>query len=313
MAAEPQSSQITNSSEASQALPLEGLFHLAIVYVVWGSTFLGIRVAVQPGGGFPPFTMGSTRLLLAGSLLLVLALVRKQRVLPSASELAVLLGSGVLLWGLGNGLVVWAEQQVASGLAALVIGSIPLWTALIDSLLEGRLPQPKVMLWLLVGFAGVGLLSMPLLQSGVRADLLSLLALFASTITWSFGVILQRRKPVKVGMVVSSAYQHLAGGAWMALAAWVFKEPVAQPSTSAWIAWLYLIFFGGLAFTSYVRTLQLLPINLAMTHAYVNPAIALLLGWLILGEALQGSTVAGMALILVGVWGVFRTRGPSGH
>ena len=143
--------------------------------------------------------------------------------------------------------------------------------------------------------------------------MISLLALFASTITWSFGVILQRRKPVKVGMVVSSAYQHLAGGAWMALAAWIFQEPVAQPSNAAGGAWLYLVFCGGLAFTSYVRTLQLLPINLATTHAYVNPAIAVVLGWLILEETIQGLTLAGMALILVGVWGVFRTRGPGAH
>lgn len=298
---------------ANQALPAEGLLHLAIVYFVWGSTFLGIRVAVQPGGGFPPFTLGASRLLLAGTLLLLLGLIRGQRIIPSRSDLLVLAGSGVLLWGLGNGLVVWAEQQVASGLAALIIGSIPLWTALLDSLIDRRLPEPRVMVWLLVGFAGVGSLSGPLLASGVRADAISLLALFISTITWSLGVILQRRKPVAVGMVVSSAYQHLSGGAFVALAAWVLQEPVASPSTAAWLAWLYLVFFGGLAFTSYVRTLQLLPINLVMTHAYINPAIAVMLGWLILNETITGWTLAGMSLILLGVWGVFRNRGPQGH
>jgi drug/metabolite transporter (DMT)-like permease len=302
-----------NSAAPGQALPLEGLLHLAIIYFVWGSTFLGIRVAVQPGGGFPPFTLGSTRLLLAGCLLLILGLIRGQRLLPTRAELAVLVSSGLLLWGLGNGLVVWAEQRVASGLAALVIGSIPLWTALLDSLIERELPQRGELSWLLVGFVGVALLAAPLLQSGVRADALSLAALVASTITWSLGVILQRRRPVRVGMVVSSAYQHLAGGALMALAALLFREPEPAPSTAAWVAWLYLVLFGGLAFTSYVRALQLLPINLTMTHAYVNPAIAVLLGWLLLRETISPWTLGGMALILLGVWGVFRNRGPTGH
>ncbi|MFP3853420.1 MAG: EamA family transporter [Anaerolineales bacterium] len=300
-------------TEQTQALPVEGLIHLGVVYFVWGSTFLGIRVAVGPGGGFPPFTLVSSRLLLAGTLLLLWALVRGRRILPTRSELVVLAASGVLLWGLGNGLVVWAEQRVASGLAALMIGSIPLWTALLDSLVDRRLPERRAMIWLLVGFGGVTLLAAPLLQSGIRADLLSLLALFTSTITWALGVILQRRRPVEVGMVVSSAYQHLAGGIWMAAAAWIFHEPVPTPSTAAWLAWLYLVVFGGLAFTSYVQTLQLLPINLVMTHAYVNPAIAVFLGWVVLDEVLTAWTLSGMVLILIGVWGVFRRRGPAGH
>lgn len=291
-----------------QALPLEGLAHLAIVYLIWGSTFLGIRVAVREGAGFPPFTMGAARLSLAAGGLFLLAFFRGRRLLPTPRELGVMVGAGFLLWGCGNGLVIWAEQRADSSLAALMIGSVPVWVALIDALLDRRAPTAQLLFSLALGFGGVVLLAMPALRSGVEADILSVSALLLGAITWSAGTLLQGRNPVGVSMIVSSAYQHLAGGLWMAILTVVLAEPVAEPTTQAWLAWLYLVVFGGLAFTSYVQVLQLLPVNVAMTHAYVNPVIAVILGWLLLREPITIWTVGGAALILAGVAGVFRER-----
>lgn len=291
-----------------QALPLEGLVHLGIVYLIWGSTFLGIRVAVREGAGFPPFTMGATRLTLAAAGLFLLAFFRGRRLLPTGRELLVMVGSGFLLWGCGNGLVVWAEQRADSSLAALMIGSVPVWVALMDALLDRRAPTAQLLLSLAVGFGGIVLLAMPALRSGVKADIVSALALLLGAITWAAGTLLQGRNPVGVGMIVSSAYQHLTGGLWMALLTVVLAEPVATPSAQAWLAWLYLVVFGGLAFTSYVQVLQLLPVNVAMTHAYVNPLIAVFLGWLLLHEPITIWTLGGAACVLAGVAGVFRER-----
>lgn len=291
-----------------QALSLEGLVHLGVVYLIWGSTFLAIRITVREGAGFPPFTMGATRLVVAGGLLFLLALLRGRRILPSRKDLVTVLASGVLLWGLGNGLVVWAEQRADSSLAALLIGSVPVWAALIEAGLDRRMPSTRLFGSLVVGFLGVVLLAAPVLRSGVRADIASVIALFFAAIAWSAGTVLQGRRKVEVAMIVSSAYQHVAGGLWMAAAAWLLAEPTATPTGEAWLAWLYLVLFGGLAFTSYVQTLRLLPINVAMTHAYVNPVIAVLLGWLVLGEAITVWTIGGAAFVLLGVAGVFRER-----
>lgn len=297
-----------SSPSSEQALPLEGLAHLGAVYLIWSSTYLAIRVTVRPGAGFPPFTMGATRLLLAGTLLLIFALVRRRDVRPSAKDLVTLAGSGILLWGVANGLVVWAEQRADSGLAALVIGSVPIWSAVLDALADRRLPSPRLFGALLLGFLGVASLAWPVLRDGVQADVVSVAALFGAAISWASGSVLQRRRGLDVSLTVSSGYQHLAGGAWLLLAVLVLDEPLATPTAAAWGAWIYLIIFGGLAFTSFVQTLRLLPISVAMTYAYVNPVIAVFLGWLILDEPVTGWTLAGAALVLLGVAGVFRDR-----
>ena len=116
--------------------------HLGIVYLVWGSTYLAIRVAVREGSGFPPFSMGATRVILAGLLLLGWAALSRKRVRPSRRELLILAGSGLLLWSVGNGLVIWAEQRADSALAALVIGTTPIWAVLIEAALDRRRPSP---------------------------------------------------------------------------------------------------------------------------------------------------------------------------
>jgi drug/metabolite transporter (DMT)-like permease len=295
-----------DSSESSSIW--EGLAYLAVVYVVWGSTYLAIRVAVREGSGFPPFAMAAMRLTVAGGLLMLWAKARGRRLRVSRSELAVLFGSGVLLWGIANGLLVWAEQRAGSGLSALMIGGVPIWAAVIDSLLERSRPPLGLVLALLLGLAGIATLVMPVLMTGVRADVMSIGALLVAAVSWAGGSVLQRRKPIQVSLMVNSAYQQVIGGLWLTAIALLVGEPLPHPTPQAWVAWAYLVVFGGLAFTAYVQALRLLPISLATTYAYVNPVIAVFLGWLILGEPVTLWTLAGACLVIVGVASVFRWR-----
>ena len=283
--------------------------HLSIVYLVWGSTFLAIRVAVREGSGFPPFTMAATRVLLAGILLILWAVVSGRQIRPSRKEWLTLIGSGLLLWTGGNGLVVWAEQRAESGLAALMIATMPLWVAMIEAILDRRRPSALLIGATLIGLMGVGMLSAPVLASSDGADLVSVGALTLASLSWALGVVLQNRNPVNLPLRVSSAYQHLAGGMGFLLLIALANEPSPTPDADAWLAWGYLVLFGSvLGFTSYVHTLRALPLSIATTNAYVNPVIAVILGAVILNEPITAWIVAGAALILIGVAGVFRDR-----
>ena len=295
--------------EQEKTVTWNGLVHLMVVYVVWGSTYLGIRIAVREGAGFPPFIMGAMRTLVSGGLLLLLAVILKKRVKLTKSELVVLAVSGLLLWLGGHGLVVWAEQRAHSLFAALILGAEPIFVALIETFLDRRLPSPAFVLSLIVGFAGIAVLSAPVLTSGISANILSLAALLVAGISWGLGSILQQRKPVDVSPTTSSGYQLLFGSVGLAAFALLLSEPMPNPTPEAWLAWLYLVIFGSLvAFTSYVKALQLLPISIVMTYPYVNPVIAIFLGWLILNEPVTIWTISGAALVMLGVAGIFRTR-----
>jgi len=296
-------------SETQSALSVKGLAHLGVVYVVWGSTYLAIRLAVRGETGFPPFALGTVRVLIAGGLLIAWAAWRGMRVRLDRSELLVLAAAGLLMWPGANGLVNWAEQRADSGYAALLVGSMPIWTAVIESILNRRWPSWRLALSLLLGFAGLGLLTAPRLAVAGRADALSILMLLIAPITWAAGSILQLRRPVQTTPLVSAAYLHLFGGIGFLALFLLTGEQLPSPSVSAWGALVYLIVAGSImTFTSFVRTLRLLPLPLVMTYAYVNPAIAVILGWLVLREPITLPVIGGMALILAGVYGVFRTK-----
>lgn len=290
-------------------LNLSGLLHLLVVYVVWGSTYLAIRVGVREGAGFPPFMMGAMRMLAGGGLLILWAVITRQRIRLTWREIGLLAASGLLLWSGGNGLVMWAEQRIISAFAALIISATPIWVAVIEAIIDRKMPSLFFVISLLTGFAGIGVLVAPVLISGVKADILGVLALLLATISWGSGSILQKRQPVHVTPQVSSAYQHLFGGLGFILALLFFKEPLPTPTAEAWIAWGYLVVIGSVfAFTSYVQAIRLLPMKIVVTYAYVNPVIAMFLGWLILREPLTIWTYAGAALVLLGVAGIFRSR-----
>ena len=286
-----------------------GFLYLSIVYVIWGSTYLAIRIAVREGSGFPPFTMAMTRAILSGALLLILGVLRRKRIRPSREELVVLIGSGLLLWTGGNGLVTWAEQRADSGLAALVVATTPIWVALIEAMLDRHVPSLRLILALLVGFLGITLLSVPTLRAGMRADVIAVLALLGASISWSTGSVLQSRRPVSLAPQVSAGYQSLIGGIGFLILVVAFREPKPVPTAHAWLAWGYLVLFGSLiGFTSFVQVLRLLPTSIAMTYAYVNPVIAVLLGALILSEPITLWTISGAIFVILGVAGVFRDR-----
>lgn len=285
------------------------LLNLLTVYLVWGSTYLAIRIAVREGSGFPPFTMGLMRVLAAGGILLLWAKFLKQRLRPTRHEWLTVISSGLLLWTGGNGLVIWAEQHADSGLAALIVASSPVWTAIIETFVDRKPPSAPLILSLLVGFTGIGLLAAPSLGSGLRADALSTLALVLAAVSWSAGSVFQARRKVSLPPRVNSAYQMLAGGIGFLILRSLMGEPLPAPTTEAWLAWGYLVLFGSvLAFTAYVTILRQMPTSIVMTSAYVNPVIAVVLGWLILDEEITLWTVGGSLLVLLGVYGVFRQR-----
>ncbi len=286
-----------------------GLLYLLVVYIVWGSTYLAIRVAVREGAGFPPFTLGAMRVLVAGAMLLGLAALGRQRLRPARGELAVLASSGLLLWPAANGLVVLGEMRADSGYAALLVGSMPIWVAIMESHLDRRLPTALLIGSLLIGFGGIGLLAYPVLQHGSRADALAVVALLLAPISWGAGSVLQQRRPVRMPVLAAAGWQQLCGGIGFVAVALLRGEPRPTPTPEAWGAWAYLVVFGSLiGFTSFVQTLRLLPMNVSMTYAYANPVVAVILGHLILREPVTSWTAAGAAMVIIGVAGVFRNR-----
>ena len=296
-------------NSSSKPISLKGMWHLGVVYVVWSSTYLAIRVAVREGGGFPPFTLGMMRTLAAGFFLLGWARLSRLRLNPTRQELATLAVVGLLLWTGGNGMVSWAEQYAASGLTALIVAATPIWSMVIEAVIDRKSPSPGLLFSLLAGFLGIGVLALPSFSSGVKVDLMAALALIGAGITWSLGSVLQARRSVNLHARVSSAYQMIFGGLGFSLLLAAAHEPAPTPTPAAWGAFFYLLFFGSvLAFTSFVTALQILPTNIVLTYAYVNPVIAVFLGWLILKEEITPWTIGGSLLVLLGVAGVFRDR-----
>ena len=298
----------TNLSENKKVTPA-GLLHLFVVYFVWGSTYLAIRIGIRDGAGFQPFWFGGLRVLAAGVILLLLGYLSGKKLRPNWHDLKVLVASGFLLWIGGNGMVVLAEQRLDSGIAALIVASTPIWVASFESILDKKMPSLLLIASLIVGFGGIIVLSLPLLTSGVRADTLSVLAVLLASFSWSFGLVLQTREPVDLSRGVSSGYQQLFGGFFFVFIALLVREPLPTPTTEAWLAWGYLVVFGSiLAFTSFVSALQMLPTTLVTTYAYVNPVIAVLLGWFILQEPISTWTVGGGFFVLIGVTGIFQVN-----
>jgi len=295
--------------EEKKKITPAGLINLFIVYFVWGSTYLAVRIGIRSGSGFQPFWFGGMRVLVAGVLLLLIGWIRGKDIRLGKKDFKILIASGFLFWIGGNGLIILAEQHIDSGFAALVVASTPIWVALFGSILDKKVPSLLLISSLILGFSGIIILSLPLLLSGIKADVLSILAVMLASFSWSLGLVLQAREPVSVSRGVSSGYQQLFGGIFFALIALIVREPLPMPTSEAWLAWGYLVLFGSLlGFTSFISAVQLLPTNLVTTYAYVNPVIAVLLGWLILREPITLWTVIGGFFVLVGVTGIFRVN-----
>ena len=286
-----------------------GLAHLSVVYLVWGSTYLAIRIAVREGSGFPPFTMAFFRVTAASAILLIWARLRRERIRLSLMELGLLASTGVLLWVGGNGLVNWGETQVSSGLAALLVSTMPVWAECVVCLVDRHFPGWKMVGSVLLGFLGVGFLSWPVLRQGTTADILAIIALLLAPLSWAAGSIWLQRRKLDLSDRAISGWQQLLGAVALLTIAMLRHEPMPTPTGESWMAWGYLMLFGSvICFTSYMTTLRLLPYQVVMTYAYVNPVIAVFLGWLILRENITGWTIAGAILIISSVVGIFQNR-----
>ncbi len=272
------------------------------VSLVWGSTYLAIRVGVQR---FPPALFGGIRFLVAGSVLLLAATALGGRLPRRARDWATSAMVGLMLLTIGNGLVVWAEQSVESGLTAILIVTGALWMALFDAAIPGSEVRPTLRqaAGLLLGFAGT-----VLLVSGDRAalgptGLIGPVALVAASASWALGSILSKRRPVDAGPYINAALQMLFGGGGLLLIGLLAGEPgrvAFSPPAVAAIA--YLIVFGSLvAYTSYVYLLRHAAPTFIGTHVYVNTVVAVLLGWIVLGEHVTLQTFVAMGVILSSV------------
>jgi drug/metabolite transporter (DMT)-like permease len=275
---------------------------LLTVYLVWGSTYLAIKYAVA---GLPPFLAMGVRFLLAGTVLLLVVLALRGRAAFRITRPQLLTAAvcGLFLLVGGNGVLAVAEQDVDSGLAALLVAGTPLWVVLLRAVLRDR-PSVATVAGLLLGLTGVAVLLLP----GVRgaADLGPLLLVCLSSVLWSCGTVLATRRPVPADPFVTSVVQMAAGGVGLVVLGsfggeWGRLDLAATPASS-WIAFGYLVLVGScIGYSAYVWLLARAPLSLATTYAYVNPAVAVALGALFRSEPLTSNVLVGGSLIIAAV------------
>jgi drug/metabolite transporter (DMT)-like permease len=277
----------------------------AIVYVVWGSTYLAIRFAIET---MPPFLMAAARFLIAGSLLYAWARLAGGAARPGRPQWAATTVVGLLLLLGGNGLVVWSELRIPSGVAALLGGTTPVWMISIDWLRRGGArPTGQVVLGILCGLVGlVWLVGPDSLAGGGRIDPLGAAAVVLAGIAWAAGSIYQQHAPMPISPSLSTAMQMLAGGVGLlvvgsALGEWHHVDTAAV-SLRSLLGFLYLVVFGSIiAFSAYVWLLRASTPARVSTHTYVNPIVAVLLGWALADEPLTPRVLVAVAVIVGGV------------
>jgi drug/metabolite transporter (DMT)-like permease len=293
-------SGVTTSTEAQRATRAGIIAALAAVYIIWGSTYLAIRFAVET---LPPFLMAGVRFVVAGA---VLYGWRRARGFPAPSgsqwRAATVVG-GLMLLG-GNGGVVWAEQWIESGTAALIVATVPLWMVLLDWLRpEGRPPRPLVWAGIAVGLLGVGLLFGP--PDDAPMYTAGWVVLVLASISWAIGSLYSRTALLPAPLL-ATGMQMLAGGALLLAASVLTGElwglDPATFSTRSILALIYLVVFGALiGYSAYVWLLRVTSAAVASTYAYVNPVVAVFLGWSLAGEALTPRIALASAVIVGGV------------
>ncbi len=302
-------------SRAPTALGLIAAF--AAVYLIWGSTYLAIRFALD---SMPPFLMAGARHFTAGVILYIYARVRGAEK-PSVKHWRATAIIGILLLFGGNGGVVWAEQHVSSGVTALMVATVPLWMVLTDWLRpKGKRPTVGVVLGLIVGFAGMVLL---VRSGGDKADVairpLGAIVLTFACLWWSIGSIYSRHAPLPKSPLLTTAMEMLAGGIVLTIFGmfagdWA-KLHFSAISLKSLLSLAYLIVFGSLiAFSAYVWLLQVSTPARVGTYAYVNPIVAVLLGWMFAGEPLTKHMLDAAAVIVLGVVIIttYRSRATKG-
>lgn len=304
--------EIMHTDESKRAFDRRHLFIMiaafAAVYVVWGSTYLAIKYAIET---MPSFLMAGVRFVAAGGILYAIARVTGNYEKPKLIEWRTSFIVGTLLLGIGNGGVVLAEHYISSSLAALLVATMPFWMVLLGWTFMGSgRPNYKVSLGLLVGFVGVALLITG--RGGETASttsdgwLFGVICILVATLGWSIGSLYGAKAPTAKSFVQAAGMQMLAGGLVLVIMGLVTGEwaalDVAAISTNSWLALLYLIFFGAIVgYTAYSWLLKNVSPAAISTYAYVNPAIAVFLGWAIAGETMTGQMLLGAAVIVASV------------
>ncbi len=291
---------------------------LLAIYLIWGSTYLAIKLAIET---LPPLLMAGTRFIVAGAALWLLV-PGDRRVRPNASDWKWAFILGALLFLAGNGIVSVVESKMPSGVAALLVTSVPMWMVILEWLLpRGKPPGALVVCGLILGFTGVALLA----GSdggwvGGEVDYWFVAAILFGCLCWALGSLLSRRGDIKLPLLRSVALQMFAGGILLCLASPVRGElgdlDLANATLESWLAWLYLIVFGAIiAFSAYSWLLTVRPSAVVSTYAFVNPVVAVALGWLWLREPLGPKVLAASALIVAAValitWAKSRPNRPA--
>jgi drug/metabolite transporter (DMT)-like permease len=283
--------------------------------VFWGSTYLGIRIAVER---VSPILLAGVRFSIAGSLMLLFCRLTGRNTAVTRKQLAQLAFVGFLLLGVSNVVLAWAELYVPTGLAALIVAVVPIWFLLIEQFV---LPTgDRVNAWgvggIVLGALGVFVLMWPKLGSTQPLGLKQLgacVALLGSSFTWAFGSVLSRRWKVAVDPLVASGWQMVTAGVIDGAAALALGDHHrATWSPTAWAAILYLVVFGSwVGYSAYIWLLRHVPTSKVATYAYVNPIVAVFLGWAVLGESVDRYLLAGAAIIVPAVALVTRSENPG--
>jgi len=295
-----------------KASPLAIWVALGFLYVVWGSTYLAMKLAIE---STPPFVMGVFRFIPAGVLLTAFVVARHRGRIrrPSLRETRDAAIVGTLLLGGATALVGWSEQTIPIGVAAVIVALVPMWLAIFDRVFFHQPIRPLLAAGIVIGLAGVAILTWPL---GGASDLdpAGLAAILASPILWSIGTLYAARKAVlPAPALLASGIEMTAAGLALILIAGVTGEwasfDIATVTTTSWAGMAYLIVMGSvLGYSTFAWLITVAPLSRVSTYAYVNPVVAVLLGWLVLNEPLTLRTIVASAVIVVAVAIIVTTR-----
>ena len=278
----------------------------AAVYLIWGSTYLAILLAIKT---IPPFLMAGSRFLIAGLILLVWALIKGEQIPDKKSVLKISL-AGILMLAFGNALLAWVEQYLPSGLAAILVATVPLWFVLLDKRQwKYHFSNKQIVIGLVVGFAGVILLfagksSADLFDSKMK--IISLFVLLVGTIGWTIGSLYSKYQKIKGSTLMKVAIQMIAASVVIFIGGFSFNEQksfaINNVSWESIGALAYLIVMGSLVgYMAYIWLLSIRPASLVGTYAYVNPVVAFFLGWLIADEHVNIQKIIGLSIVILGL------------
>ena len=272
------------------------------IYVIWGSTYLAIRYAVE---SIPPLYTAGLRHLAAGSILLVWCLAKRLR--PTWAQIRASIIIGVFFFLIGHGTLHWAEQKVPSGLASLLIASEPIWVFLLSAAASKQWHwNGSLLTGSLLGLGGVGLLMGRSALTSVPGMFISSLAVVISALSWSIGVVYSRRSHLSGNPLLLSALSLLAGSGQLLVVGTIAGEyrgfALSSVSMRSWLSLAYLILFGSVvAFTAYNWLMEHYSPTLVATHTFINPIVAVLLGWLLAGEAVTLNVLLSAAMVVSAV------------